>query len=389
MTRTIGLLASVGIAAGLFHPRDETRRTHCDAQGRASLHGRASRTTAAAVAGAALAGAGCQLGGDELHPPDTRGHPSLVLEQGPTRALVMLPDAEQGWYRGTRFAWHGMIRQLEHHGHTYFGYLHDEHDPTHHDAVSGPAPEFDITGPASFHEVSPGQSFVKIGVGRLERDDNERYRFWHTYRILDSGQWEIEQPDARSVVMRQTLELGEDGYAYELTQRMELMDREPDRLAVTYELHNTGQRAIATEFYHHNFFNLGGAAIGPGYELRLPFPAEPDPDAELGEYAELDSAGLGANAAALRWRDVLPDGEAVYLQPQGFDPEDREHHRVTLLHHDHRIGVLVLGDRPLHRLAVWASQPVICPEPFVMIEVEPGQTERWATVYVFLTAEQE
>ena len=379
MTRTIGLLASVGIAAGLLHPRDEIRRKHCDAQGRASLPGRASRTAAAAVAGAALAGVGCQLGDEALHPPDTRGHPSLVLEAGPTRALVMLPDAEQGWYRGTRFAWHGMIRQLEHHDHTYFGYLHDEHDPTHHDAVSGPAPEFDITGPTSFHEASPGQSFVKIGVGRLERDDNERYRFWHKYRILDSGQWEIEQPDARSVVMRQTLEPGDDGYAYELTQRLLLG---ADSLHIAYELHNTGRRAIATEVYHHNFFSFDNAPVGPGYELRLDGPARADADAELEPWAELVAAEGDDTLALLRWRDVLPADESIYVQPQGLDPESGR--RFSLHHADSGLGVTMVGSRPLHRLAVWSSQPVICPEPFVMIEVEPGEREHWHVDYALL-----
>ena len=340
---------------------------------------RPHHTAAAAFACAALTTGGCQLTGpDTLRPADAAGFPALVLQHNDTRALVMLPDPERGWYRGTRFAWHGMIRQLEHRGHSFFGYLHAEHNPTHHDAVSGPAPEFDITGPASFHDASPGESFVKIGVGRLQRDDNERYRFWHKYPILDHGQWHVDQPTPDTITMRQTLPAGDDGYAYELTQQLRLSST---GLEITYELHNTGQRAIATEFYHHNFFSLDSAPVGPGYELALPASAQPDADADLEPWAELATPEDDQSPPVLRWREPLPPGEAIYVQPHGFDHDSR--FRFALRHVDTGLVVTKLGQRPLHRLAVWSSQPVICPEPFVMIELDPGEREQWAVRYIF------
>ena len=47
--------------------------------------------------------------------------PEAAISNGVIRARVYLPDAQNGYYRGTRFDWSGAISSLEYNGHTYFG----------------------------------------------------------------------------------------------------------------------------------------------------------------------------------------------------------------------------------------------------------------------------
>src|SRR5579862_6769873 len=61
---------------------------------------------------------------------------------GGIRAKLLLPDAERGYYRGTRFDWSGVIASLEYKGHNYFGQWFEKYDPKLHDAIMGPVEEF-------------------------------------------------------------------------------------------------------------------------------------------------------------------------------------------------------------------------------------------------------
>ena len=42
----------------------------------------------------------------------TTSFPSAEISNGRIRATILLPDAEKGYYRGTRFDWSGVISSL-------------------------------------------------------------------------------------------------------------------------------------------------------------------------------------------------------------------------------------------------------------------------------------
>ena len=77
-------------------------------------------------------------------------YPRARLANGLLEVSVFLPDAEAGYYRGTRFDWSGTIESVDYHGHRFFAPLHAEHDPRRHDAVSGPADEFAMFEPMGY-----------------------------------------------------------------------------------------------------------------------------------------------------------------------------------------------------------------------------------------------
>ena len=78
-------------------------------------------------------------------------YPQAEISNGVIHAELMLPDSQNGSYRGTRFDWSGIISSLQFRGHEYFGRWYEKHDPKIHDAITGPVELTDDPGGA-FHE---------------------------------------------------------------------------------------------------------------------------------------------------------------------------------------------------------------------------------------------
>lgn len=51
--------------------------------------------------------------------PAANDYPKLQLDNGEIRVSIFLPDAERGYYRGTRFDWSGIIERVEYDGHRF------------------------------------------------------------------------------------------------------------------------------------------------------------------------------------------------------------------------------------------------------------------------------
>ena len=150
----------------------------------------------------------------------TTDFPRLELDNGLIRVSIFLPDAESGYYRGTRFDWSGIIERVDYADHRFYAPLHSEHDPLRHDSVSGPAEEFAMFNPMGFAEAEAGESFVKIGVGLLAKGDAEEYEFHGDYRLIRAGEWVIEH--GRDWVSFAQDLAGERGWAYRYRKTIRL-----------------------------------------------------------------------------------------------------------------------------------------------------------------------
>ena len=49
------------------------------------------------------------------------GFPSTEIANGQIRIRIYLPIAQNGYYRGTRFDWSGVVYSLQYKGHSYYG----------------------------------------------------------------------------------------------------------------------------------------------------------------------------------------------------------------------------------------------------------------------------
>ena len=90
-------------------------------------------------------------------------YPKAEISNGLIHAELMLPDSQNGSYRGTRFDWSGIISSLRFDGHEYFGRWYEHHDPKIHDAITGPVEAFQTD------DKGLGYDEAKAGIGlRLE-----------------------------------------------------------------------------------------------------------------------------------------------------------------------------------------------------------------------------
>ena len=119
--------------------------------------------------------------------------PKLELANDELSMILYLPDAEKGYYRGTRFDWSGVIAWVQYRGHEFYGPWRFPHDPEGHDFITGPAEEFGMDQPSGFDEVGAGGSFVKVGVGLLRRGAEAEYEFHGDYEIIRPGEWDVER----------------------------------------------------------------------------------------------------------------------------------------------------------------------------------------------------
>ncbi len=214
--------------------------------------------------------------------------PQTAISSREVEAKLYLPDAEKGYYRGTRFDWSGVIYSLRYKGHQYFGPWFEKYDPLTHDAITGPVEEFltHDTG-LGYAEAKPGESFIRIGVGAVKKPDEPAYQRFKTYEIVDPGKRSVRQ-GKDWIEFKHELSI-DSGYAYTYRKTIRLAKDKPV-MTLEHSLRNTGRRAIETAVYDHNFFVMDGQPTGPDSAVRFGFEARATED--LKDLAQLRDGRL-------------------------------------------------------------------------------------------------
>lgn len=294
--------------------------------------------------------------------------PETVIANGLVRAQVYLPDAQNGYYRGTRFDWSGVVANLDYKGHTYHGKWFDTYNPTTHDAIMGPVEEF---GPLGYATAKSGETFVKIGVGSLVRPDEKPYNSFRFYTLANPGKWTIKK---KADHVQFTHILADSAYAYEYKKTLSLAKAKPE-LIITHSLKNTGRQPIETTVYDHNFFLIDQQATGPAYTITLPVSGlSAEGGKGLGDLVSLQNNQL------LYLRDLGKREQAYFPDLTGGKPVN---YAFTVENTKTGAGVKVTGDQPIDRLVYWSSSTTVCPEPYINLNVAPGQTINWQISYQY------
>jgi hypothetical protein len=300
-------------------------------------------------------------------------YPEAQIANGVLRVKLLLPDAQNGYYRGTRFDWSGAISSLQFQGHEYFGKWFDHYDPKIHDAIMGPVEEFLSNGTGlGYEEAKPGESFVKIGVGAIRKPEEPAFRQFSTYEIANNGKWTIRKT-AESVEFTQVLP-DTGGYAYIYKKTVRLTPGKPE-MALEHTLRNTGKKTISTSVYEHNFYMLDHQPTGPAYTVRFPF--EVHPQADLHGMAE-------AQGKDFVYLKDLQTGQSVATPMQGFGDTPRDYD-IRVENQKAEIGVRQTSDRPIAKLYFWSIATTVCPEAYIDLKAEPGQEVKWRINYEFYT----
>lgn len=344
------------------------------------------------VGGDGLRGSVLRGTGSPGDAPADGSFPQAAIDNGIVHALIYLPDTANGYYRGARFDWAGVVPELECGGHRYAGQWFEKYAPTINDAIMGPVESFD---PLGYEEAGAGGSFVAIGIGRLSRPDAASYTPFRYYKLLNPGIWKIKK-SAASVEFGQRL--NDSVYSYDYRKTLELVRGKPE-LVISHALKNTGQREIETNVYDHNLWLLDQQPVGPGLEFRFPFSPRASEARRVGAVSAggtqqggsagaTDEKGMSVVAAIRDSRIVflqkLAKWEDCYAVLQGYGTNARDY-RITIENHNTGAGLRIEGDRPLTRLVFWSSSTIACPEPYIRVKVKPGETFTWTIRYTFYT----
>ena len=299
-------------------------------------------------------------------------YPSAELKNDHIKMTIRLPDAAKGFYRSTRFDWSGVIGPVEVLGKTVFNPWKNTHNPLNNDDITGPCDEFNNTAPLNFKEAREGERFLKIGIGELTKGKDNEYAFWKRYAIAKPGTWRVK-PDKSKVTFEQTV-MTDFGFGYEYTKTVSLQQGAGFR--IDHALKNTGTRRIDTDVYNHNFFNVAGASTGKGFQLTFPFSPKPTEPKE--RFTEL----VRANGKTLAFTGELDRGSIhTILEGYGKDASDAKFELQG-----GGITMNVTGDRPLSKVAFWGMKTTLCPEPYIAIKLDNGETMTWSWTYQFALA---
>jgi hypothetical protein len=300
--------------------------------------------------------------------------PRVVLKNDIATLTVLLPDNTKGFYRGSRFDWHGIVSKVEYAGHTLFNAWKTPHDPNGHDDVGGTAEEFGMFTPIGYDAAGPGEPFLKPGIGILQRADKEKYEFWKPYKVVSTGRVTTTS-GPRKATFHQDIEFQE--YAYSYSKTVEL-DTDKPAFTIHREFKNTGKKPIRTDHYCHHFLSFDNKPVGPDYTLTFAVAPKPRAKSDFNKVARL-------NGADLTFTGPLDKG-TIYLELDGFG-EKSDGFAVKARDTKTGFGVKITGNVPVREWHVWGNKTTLCPEPFLDIKLDPGETKKWATRYELFVEE--
>ncbi len=295
--------------------------------------------------------------------------PKVHISNGTIACEIYPPDTENGYYRGTRFDWAGVIPSLEYKDHTYFGKWFEKYEPTIHDAIMGPVEAFD---PIGYDSAKPGETFVKIGVGILERPDTTEYHFSRSYKILDHGIWNFERKKDEVSFSHQLVE-GEYPYTYK--KSIKLKD---NKLIIEHTLTNDGNKVIKTSVFNHNFFVIDKQNTGPGFTIKFPFKIE-------GDISRLGDCAKVVNGNEIKFVKELGEKDHPFIAKLSGFGDSNDDYDIRIENKNTGAGVRITSDRPLSNVVFWSAIKTLSPEPYIDVNVKSSESFSWTITYEFYT----
>ena len=285
-------------------------------------------------------------------PPET-----VTISSDRVSATLPLPDPERGYYRGPRFEQAGMITELRYDGHNFVADFVLNDNPLAPSRAAGTASEFST--PVGYDEAEPGGTFLKIGVGLLNKPFEQVYAFGNQYLIKRRLPYTYTLA-RHAVEFNQRLE-DFNGWGYKYTKRLELLENEPT-LIIENTLRNTGRRRIRSIQYCHNFFAFDGERIDKHVSVQFGFPVQ----------TGFDRVTSGARREGDR---LVLTGSVMFKQLTGGFSADRNAFRIE--HLGKNIGIRYSTDFAPCRCCLYADAQCVSPESFVWLDLASGESRTW------------
>ena len=309
-----------------------------------------------------------------------------MLDNGQIHAVIYLPDSNNGFYKGTRFDWAGLVGKLIVGGHTYYDQWFTRTDPAGSDfvyqqdeIVAGPASsamgvpeEFSTDDNLGYNAAPVGGTFIKIGVGILRKPEETKYNHYTHYEIVDEGKRTVAATKTSITFTQQLLDKS-TGYGYLYTKTIRLVPN-TSQMVLEHTLKNTGTRSIEGRVYDHNFLTLDHKPPGPDFTITTSFAITPKRPIKT----ELGSV----NGNLISYNKVL-QGEDNFSVAMGGYTDKVSDYDFTIENKKENAKVRIQGDKPLESVSLWSMRATLAVEPYIKLSIAPGQDTEWKYTYTY------
>ena len=283
----------------------------------------------------------------------------IILKNDRLTVEIMRPGEE---YRGGRYDWTGMTRQITLDGkHTFL-----QNEAPESMGGRGLSGVWEFRNEDFFKECDLGGQFPIMGVGLCMRFSP----------VFDRAENFMINPFLRSVNVR------EDGcYVSFDTQPMMCAGRamrqfkemwiEGNSLFLRQTIKNVGTRRLELQEFNHNFMCFDGHPVDRSYKLSPCY--KPVPDVRRGLF--------GIENDGLRVIELDKATNAAAVKIDGF--EGMPQHFMKISNEDNGLSVEVFEEFPVTRVYSWFCPGAFCCETFFDADMDPGEEKTFTRKYTF------
>lgn len=286
----------------------------------------------------------------------------IELSRGGIAALLAVPGT---YYKGTRFDWNGVFRDIRCDGTIYADVWYDNEDPFRHDNVCGPSEEFSPVWLSETRCLKPGVGILDVPEGK---DSYDRFKL---YRIIESGRFEVEATSTR-VEFKHVL----DGF-YRYTKTVSLED--DCSLVIAHSILWNADINESLLCYNHNFLTMGKANVGPSREFLF--------DAPVDGTWRSDSVSGYIDRAKICFNRIMLPGEKCFIENLTMPDKFGAPYHFTVCESNCQVDVKC--DRPMEYAVFWSNHRVACIEPYVLLPLTPNGVVSWNINYKFKNCRNE
>jgi hypothetical protein len=111
---------------------------------------------------------------------------------------------------------------------------------------------------------------------------------------------------------------------------------------------------------------------GPGFTITFPFNIK----------GEAEKTGLGEiKGNQIVFTKELSKNEHLYYGALHGYGDKAKDYDIKVENKNTGAGVRITCDKPLSKLAFWSASTTVCPEPFIKIKINPGESFSWKISY--------
>jgi hypothetical protein len=297
-------------------------------------------------------------------------YPSVEIQNNEVKMKLYLPDIQNGYYRGTRFDWSGIISSFTFQGHEFFGEWSKTRNPLNSSDITGPVNGYLLPG-LGYETANAGDEFIRIGIGALMKENEDNYQPFKTYNFIDNGEWSTKSGNDWIEFIHKLNSISGWGYIYK--KRIELTSDMPG-FKMSYYLENTGDKLIETDQFNHNFFVIDNTAPGTDFYIEFPFRCSTENNRQL-----LNSPVVTVENNRLVFQKAVTDRD-VWIKLGGFGHNISDN-RFVIKNTKAGAEITVSGNIPLYDLIFWANKKALSPETFIYLKIPPGQVMKWEFLY--------